>query len=143
MKYSLAKTLANKFRIHKTQVFKRFRNISDNKFGVHYNTKKGRKFLEFYDNGFRKVSSQNTMTQVDLHPNTFMYGDHVGVVKRLLAEKCEWCGAKGIPLEIHHIKKMKELKGKKRWEQVMIGRKRKTMALCVKCHDDLHAGKLD
>ncbi|MGV9046716.1 hypothetical protein I5758_000190 [Clostridioides difficile] len=25
----------------------------------------------------------------------------------------------------------------------MIGRKRKTMALCVYCHDKLHAGKLD
>jgi len=25
----------------------------------------------------------------------------------------------------------------------MIGRKRKTMALCIDCHDKLHAGKLD
>ena len=38
---------------------------------------------------------------------------------------------------------IKDLKGKAGWEIVMIGRKRKTMALCHACHDKLHAGKLD
>ncbi|EEU95513.1 hypothetical protein FAEPRAA2165_02965, partial [Faecalibacterium duncaniae] len=48
-----------------------------------------------------------------------------------------------VPLEIHHIRKLKDLSGRKQWEIAMIGRKRKTMALCVYCHDKLHAGKLD
>ena len=47
------------------------------------------------------------------------------------------------PFEIHHVRKLKDLSGRKQWEIAMIGRKRKTMALCVYCHDKLHAGKLD
>ena len=69
--------------------------------------------------------------------------DGMGMAKRLKANKCEWCGAENIPLEMHHIRKLKDLKGRKQWEIAMIGRKRKTMALCVNCHDKLHAGKLD
>ena len=65
------------------------------------------------------------------------------LIKRLQANRCEWCGAENVPLEIHHIRKLKDLSGRKQWEIAMIGRKRKTMALCVYCHDKLHAGKLD
>ena len=46
-------------------------------------------------------------------------------------------------MEVHHVKKIKDLKGKKRWEILMIARQRKTMILCEDCHDNLHAGKLD
>ena len=66
-----------------------------------------------------------------------------GLMKRRQANKCEWCGAENVPLEIHHVRKLKDLSGKKQWEIAMIGRKRKTMALCIDCHDKLHAGKLD
>lgn len=63
------------------------------------------------------------------------------LVVRLKANECEWCGAENTVIEIHHIKKLKDLKGKKEWERKMIGRRRKTMALCKKCHVDLHAGR--
>jgi transposase len=89
------------------------------------------------------IKEGNKDDSVNELPNTLKFSDYVGVVKRLLAEKCEWCGAENVPLEVHHIKKVKDLKGKKRWEKVMIARKRKTLTLCLKCHDDLHAGKLD
>lgn len=62
---------------------------------------------------------------------------------RLKACQCEWCGAENVELEIHHVKKLKDLQGKKTWEKRMIARKRKTMALCKACHTKLHAGKLD
>lgn len=65
------------------------------------------------------------------------------LIKRLQANKCEWCGAENVPLEIHHVRKLKDLSGRKQWEIAMIGRRRKTMALCIDCHDKLHAGKLD
>lgn len=58
-----------------------------------------------------------------------------------MAEKCEWCHKKDVELEIHHVKKLKDLKGKKRWEKRIIERNRKTIALCKKCHVDLHDGK--
>ncbi|PGB69046.1 HNH endonuclease, partial [Bacillus toyonensis] len=37
----------------------------------------------------------------------------------------------------------KDLEGKKLWEKKMIARKRKTLALCTRCHQDPHSGKLD
>ncbi|MFG5483321.1 hypothetical protein ACFJY0_13640, partial [Enterococcus faecalis] len=56
---------------------------------------------------------------------------------------CEWCKKRNIQYEIHHIKKLKDLKGKKAWERKMIERSRKTMVLCRQCHLNLHAGRLD
>ncbi|MFL0364679.1 hypothetical protein ACH0BF_16870 [Pseudobacillus sp. 179-B 2D1 NHS] len=69
--------------------------------------------------------------------------NRTGLIKRLLAGQCEWCHATNVELEIHHVKKLKDLEGKKLWEKRMIERNRKTMALCKKCHVDLHNGKLD
>lgn len=141
MKYSLVKTLAGKYKTTGTDIFRKFKK--DGIFGIEYSTKKGKKFLPFYDQGFTKATKADINNKVDILPNTKKYADYVGVVKRLLAEECEWCGASNVPVEVHHIRKVKDLKGKKRWEKVMIARKRKTMTLCLSCHDDLHAGKLD
>jgi hypothetical protein len=43
---------------------------------------------------------------------------------------------------VHHVRRLKDLQGKEWWEQVMSYRKRKTMILCIECHDLLHAHKL-
>ena len=59
-----------------------------------------------------------------------------------LAQECEWCGTQQGPFEVHHVRKLKNLKGKAEWEVLMIARQRKTMVLCRKCHVDLHAGRL-
>ena len=47
--------------------------------------------------------------------------------KRISAKKCELCGAENTNFEIHHINKLKNLKGKELWERMMISRKRKTL----------------
>jgi hypothetical protein len=62
--------------------------------------------------------------------------------QRLNANLCESCGKEGGYFEVHHVRKLKDLQGKEWWEQVMSYRKRKTMILCVECHDLLHAHKL-
>jgi hypothetical protein len=49
---------------------------------------------------------------------------------------------KGGLIEVHHVRKLGNLEGKALWERHMIERNRKTMVLCGKCHDDLHAGRL-
>lgn len=36
--------------------------------------------------------------------------------------------------EIHHVNKVKNLKGKEQWERVMIAKKRKTLVVCWECH---------
>lgn len=62
--------------------------------------------------------------------------------QRLKANTCESCGKEGGYFEVHHVRKLKDLQGKEWWEQVMSYRKRKTMILCIECHDLLHAHKL-
>ncbi len=62
--------------------------------------------------------------------------------QRLKANICESCGKEGGYFEVHHVRKLKDLQGKEWWEQVMSYRKRKTLILCIECHDLLHAHKL-
>jgi len=80
--------------------------------------------------------------QPDLKPNTIKYRSRTELGQRLLAQECEWCGTQEGMIEVHHIRKLGNLKGKTLWERQMIQRRRKTMVLCVQCHDDLHAGRL-
>jgi group II intron reverse transcriptase/maturase len=70
------------------------------------------------------------------------------VVQRLLVDKCELCGVKGIPVEVHHIRKLADIdrpgrRPKADWERIMSARKRKTLVVCERCHDDIHAGRYD
>lgn len=141
MRYSMLKTFAGKYRTRISRIIRKYRQGKD--FVVEYPKKNGKvgKVL-FYNNGFRrdtKVESGNPDIVARIFEN---YGRN-SLIKRLQANRCEWCGAENVPLEIHHIRKLKDLSGRKQWEIAMIGRKRKTMALCVYCHDKLHAGKLD
>ncbi|MEG4501943.1 reverse transcriptase domain-containing protein [Microcoleus sp. F10-C6] len=67
------------------------------------------------------------------------------LIKRLLADECEVCGAKG-DIEVHHVRALKDLKVKGRkskplWMQIMSARRRKTLMVCRQCHDAIHAGK--
>ncbi len=62
--------------------------------------------------------------------------------QRLKGNICESCGKEGGYFEVHHVRKLKDLQGKEWWEQVMSYRQRKTMILCIECHDLLHAHKL-
>ncbi len=78
----------------------------------------------------------------DIIPNTQKYKARTELGRRLLAQTCEWCGTHQGQIEVHHVRKLGNLKGKAMWERHMIERRRKTMVLCVECHDELHVGKL-
>jgi len=72
------------------------------------------------------------------------------LLSRMMAEKCEACGTTEGPMEVHHERKLKDLKkrweGKKikpKWVQHMIAINRKTLVLCRKCHNEVHAGEYD
>ena len=141
MRYSMLKTFAGKYRTRISRIIRKYRKGKD--FAVEYLQKNGKVGQTlFYNKGFRrdtKVGKENPDIVARAVEN---YGSN-SLIKRLKANKCEWCGAENVPLEMHHIRKLKDLKGRKQWEIAMIGRKRKTMALCISCHDKLHAGKLD
>jgi group II intron reverse transcriptase/maturase len=64
------------------------------------------------------------------------------IIERLLNDTCEVCGAQE-RIQMHHVRKLRDLnkQGKREmplWMKVMISRKRKSIALCKTCHDDIH-----
>ena len=141
MEYSMYKTYATKYRTTKHMIIEKYRVNKD--FGVRYKTKDGKeKVCLFYNEGFkRKDISRNA--EVDSVTDKRLYLGRTSLIQRLEASKCEFCGAENVPIEIHHVRKLKDLQGKKFWEKFMIARRRKTLALCHKCHVDLHNGRLD
>ena len=54
-----------------------------------------------------------------------------------MANQCEACGKTQGIMEVHHVRKLKDIRRKKNinWlEKIMIGRNRKTIVLCYDCH---------
>jgi group II intron reverse transcriptase/maturase len=141
MKFSLYKTFSNKYKTSIKKVISKY-SINGN-FTVKYETKNGEKYSILYNGGFKRIREPLVRDNMDQYTNLSKITSRTSLVDRLLASQCEWCHRTDLPLEIHHVRKLKDLKGKKNWEKLMLARKRKTMALCVDCHKDLHAGKLD
>jgi group II intron reverse transcriptase/maturase len=141
MQYSMFKTFATKYRTTMRRMIGKLR--IGNNFGVQFTDKKGKtKARLFYNEGFaRKPLQKNAV--VDVIPKTVMYSSKTSLMARLSARQCELCGATDCDIEIHHVRKLKDLKGKSYWERFMIARNRKTLALCKNCHDNLHNGKLN
>jgi group II intron reverse transcriptase/maturase len=82
--------------------------------------------------------------QVDDQPNVFMWTlSRSELIRRLNAERCEYCGTGEGTFEVHHVRKLKDVAhGKEQWQQLMAARHRKTLILCKQCHQKLHAGTL-
>lgn len=76
----------------------------------------------FYNEGFARKSMQKTAA-VDAIPNTAKYSSRTSLMDRLSAGQCELCGKTDGDIEIHHIRKLKDLKGKSYWERYMIAEK--------------------
>ena len=75
----------------------------------------------------------------------FVMTNRSELLQRVLADKCELCGSKE-KVEVHHIRKLADLnvKGRKekpRWIQIMAARRRKTLIICRRCHENIHYGE--
>ncbi len=81
---------------------------------------------------------------MDNQPNVFIWTlSRSELIRRLNAERCEYCGTGEGTFEVHHVRKLKDVAhGKERWQQLMAARHRKTLILCKPCHQKLHAGTL-
>ena len=136
---SLFKTLAGKHRTSRTKIASRLRQ-PDGRY-VYRELRKGKLYeLEVFQLKSRSVSSIGSM---DLLPNTYKYSARTELLDRMAADCCEYCGTKTGYLEVHHVRKLKDIKdGTESWKRLMIARNRKTLVLCKDCHIDLHRGKL-
>lgn len=132
MEYSCLKTLASK---HKTSLSKTIDKFNDGtgEWGIPYETKQGNKRRYFANYADCKGKGPAT----DYISNAaVVYGYAVNTLEnRLKAKVCELCGTtESDHYEVHHINKLKNLKGKERWEIAMIAKHRKTLVVCRDCH---------
>ena len=137
---SLLKTLAEK---HKTTVVKTKKRLTVGHDLVYTYEAKG-KMRRLRVFRLKDLKAPPKMWhEVDVCPQTAMYTSHrTEILARLNAERCEYCGQKGGYFEVHHVKKLKDLKGQEPWERVMIAMNRKTLVACHECHHLLHVGRL-
>ena len=110
-------------------------------FCVKYQNKAGKQKEEYFYKGGYKRQKPSKDNKMDILPKFIMHTSTTSLMDRLKAEKCELCGAKG-HLEMHHVRKLKNLQNKEPWERHMIARKRKTIALCGTCHKKIHYGTI-
>lgn len=139
MEYSMYKTFAGKYKSCTRKINKKYR--TNGKFIVKHMTKTGVKERNFYNGGFKR-KKPTYKSECDIMPRTIYTAGRTSLVERLKACECELCGASG-DLAMHHVRKLKNLQGKESWEQHMIARKRKTIAVCRSCHKKIHDGKID
>lgn len=131
MKYSMYKTFAGKYRTSMQKIIRKYTRGKD--FVVTYQSKSGEKSVVFYNQGMRRDTHVDA-TNPDIIGRANENRSYTSLVQRLKGGQCEWCGATDVEIEIHHIRKLKDLSGKAEWERHMIARRRKTMALCHNCH---------
>lgn len=149
---SLTKTLAHKFRCSVTSIYKKYKVvILGCKMLRVVKERPGKGPLIAVFGGFPFERNPEGMTPSAFHFETAWFspgGAHSEVVQRLLVGKCELCGVNNVPTEVHHIRKLADIdrpgrRPKATWEKIMSARKRKTLVVCRKCHDDITHGRYD
>jgi hypothetical protein len=135
MEYSCLKTLAGKHKSTSRKVVSEYRD-SNGGWSVPYKTAKGVRRREFAN--FMDCKNPDSFHEVIIDFAVRHVGTRTTFEDRLSAQVCELCGKTDTPLEIHHVNKVKNLKGKDFWEIMMIAKKRKTLAVCKSCHHKIH-----
>jgi Type II intron maturase/Reverse transcriptase (RNA-dependent DNA polymerase) len=133
-------TLANKHDSTISQIAKKLRRGNDYTVTTHTKEGKPKRYTLFKLKNWTPPQAKH---DADKMPSTMhLRHGRSSLEQRLKADICESCGKDRGYFEVHHVRKLKDLMGKTWWERVMITRKRKTMVLCVECHDLLHTGRL-
>ena len=131
----LEKKLYKNVNINPRKIIRKYRD-GNGGWGVPYQTKAGikrRSFARFMDCKNTDLWTDKIIDFAIAH-----IGSRTSFDDRLSARVCELCGKTNVPLEIHHVNKVKNLEGKQLWELTMIAKKRKTLAVCKDCHHKIH-----
>lgn len=135
MKYSMLKTFAAKYRTKVSKIKARF--VKDGDFTVQYKTKAGSKACVYYNKGFKRCKTP-LFGQIDLQATYKKYAKPNSLICKLRAKMCEVCGANCDDIEIHQVKRLKDLTGHSVSEEIMRSKHRKTLAVCPSCHGHIH-----
>jgi hypothetical protein len=145
MSLSLVKTLANKFRTSVRQIRRKYQKTMVTPHGT-------QKVLEVVvERGEKKKPLVARFGGIELRwqksaildeqPKE-VFSVRSEVVQRLLAKRCELCGAEG-NCQVHHVRKLADLNqpgrsDKAPWVKRMAARRRKTLVVCQSCHEAIH-----
>jgi hypothetical protein len=146
------KTIAQKYRLSKRQSYIRYSHRSDNtNEWSHLRVtiqREGKRPL-IAKCGETPLRVDKTAYLPDEIPTFKIVGTKSELVTRLVADKCELCGAEGA-VQAHHVNKLANVKkryaGRKHappWVKWMISRSRKTVMVCKQCHNDITYGRYD
>jgi hypothetical protein len=149
METSLTKTLAKKLKTTRAKIYQRYHARLQTAQGTY-------KVLQVkVDRGSAKPPLTAHFGGVPLRWNKWVtlndasqpiWSKRSELVERLLAQKCELCGATK-NIEVHHLRKLADLeqtgRSKPEWAKVMAARRRKTLVVCQSCHNRIHAGRYD
>jgi group II intron reverse transcriptase/maturase len=136
MEYSCLKTLCAKHKCSIGRIKERYKD-GKGKWGIPYETKKGKKRLYFAN--FMECKDIKKPDDQISNAALIFNSSRTTFESRLAAKTCELCGTtEAKKYEIHHVHKVKDLKGKELWERVMIAKRRKTIVLCRECHIKIH-----
>jgi hypothetical protein len=158
---SLLKTIAQKEKTHVSKVLKKYgisvpckQGTGTRKiFGVTYETKNGIQTKTYFNESLRKIN----MPCLGKEANGVVisaYTPRHQIIDRYNARKCELCGFESDSsdeFEIHHIRKLKDIKQQysKRgaampsWVLKMAALNRKTLVVCKTCHKKIHRGEMN
>lgn len=150
MKQSLTKTLARKHQTSVREVFRRYQSI-------HYLEEKPYKVLQVVieRKGKKPLIARWGAISLKWEKRARLQEQRplprIGsseLEKRLLAQRCEYCGATSAtdPIEVHHLRALKDLqkysgREKPPWVKIMAARQRKTLVVCRTCHQDITYGR--
>ena len=142
MERSCLKTLVIKFQTTIKKIADKYR-AGQGKWAIPYQTKANKEKLMYFADyrNCKKKSIEKDAEKLDKISNQAIIFKHSPNTfeERLKAHKCELCGRTNAEhYEIHHIHKVKDLKGKETWEQNMIAKRRKTIVVCRECHYKIH-----
>jgi hypothetical protein len=147
MQRSLVKTLARKYRVRVSRIYRRYRAVLQTDHGP----RRGLQVIVERDGGRAPLVAQwggislarkIRIGNLDDHPKQVWNSGRSEIVKRLLADTCEMCGSQK-DVEVHHIRHLRDLNTKGRaarpvWVQQMAARRRKTLVVCRDCHENIH-----
>ena len=111
----------------------------DGLFTVAYETRQGRKTTTFYRDGFKRKEYATKFDNVSELPQYSKYAKTNTLKQRVERHTCELCQKDCRNLEMHQVKKLKDLKGDAEWILLMRKKRRKTLVVCPECHSLIHS----
>lgn len=131
LEYSMYKTFGLKYKMSVKKVQSKYRK--NGVFMVPYATKSGVKYCEFYHDGFSRKAFP-CKYDPDILPQYVKYDNPNYLRSRLKRGICELCGTETKETHMHHVKKLKSLQAGTPWNDLMLEKRRKTLAVCPDCY---------